>query len=99
MTTPDERAILRRLAADGPAAIAAVVETIEPYPPRNGFDTDDLWGKAVRRWGRRGRELFTADACLVDRGLVEGPAHARRITGAGRDELARATDAEGGDAP
>jgi hypothetical protein len=96
VTTPDERAILRRLDADGPAAIAAVVEAIEPYPLRGGSGDDDLWRTAVRRWGRRGRELFTADACLVDRGLVGGPAERRGITQAGRDELARPGADEGG---
>ncbi len=49
----------------------------------------------MRRWTRRGREIFAADAHLAELGLIGGPERAREITPAGRGELAR-VDGGGG---
>jgi hypothetical protein len=94
--TADEEAILRQLAT-GPHRVGDVLSAVNPFPWRGSGDDYERM-REIRAWHRRDGELRLAEARLRERGLIEGPANGRRITGAGREELARA-NAEGGDAP
>ncbi len=97
MILADDVAVILRILADGgPMSTGRIALLVNPYPWRGSRDDYERM-REIRTWGRRDGEVWTAVGRLVDQGLVDGPWGARRITGAGREELARATDAEGGD--
>jgi hypothetical protein len=75
----DERTILRHLDQRGPMSVRDLLHAIAPIPTDA---TAAVWTSGRLR-------LRDADTRLAELGLVEGPADARRITPAGRDELTR----------